>query len=912
MLLLAACGQSRQAPPLCRTDGSGPPFQLALADHWSLQSTARVDAADAVVATAGFDASSWHAASVPTTVVAALAADGTYPDPYFGMNLRSLPGGTDYPIGQWFSNLPMSDANPSSVPWWFRTEFELPPALAGRRVWLQLGGVEYRAEVWLNGRRIADEKTVAGTYRSFELDVTDAVSTCAPNALAVKVRAPTVNSLEMNWVDWAPWPPDKNQGLWRPVSVLSTGPVRLRAPNVLPVLDDALDAAALTVTVDVENAGAARVSVHLDGHIDVAPSPGGEAGPAPPPIDFADDVTLEAGERRTLRFAPDRFAALAVAHPLLWWPIDLGPQNLYALGLRATVDGSLSDQASARFGVRSVGSELTAEGYRLFRVNGRRLLIRGAGYTPDLLLRYDPRRVADQIAYVKEMHLNAVRLEGKLGDPALYDACDEQGILVMAGWCCCDHWEMWTYWSDEDQAIQIASLEDQIRQMRSHPSMLAWLEGSDAAPPNDPLPNLTGGGLPVEKTDVDLLHGLDWPAPILNSANSAVTPVLGASGVKMPGPYKWVPPNYWSLDTAHGGAFGFNTETSCGEAVPPVESLRKFLPADHLWPVDEQWSFHSGGSGGTLGTEDLSAYTAALEARYGPSSSVDDFAEKSQLAAYEGVRAMFEAYGRNKYHATGVIQWMLDDPSPRVIWHLYDYYLKPAGGYFGAKRACEPLHVQYGYDDGTVVVVNSTPQSFPSLTVRASILDLALNQRWSGTRVVDVGDDASLVALNLPDPAGLAGLGNTYFLQLTLMDAAGANISRNFYWLSQKPDIPDWANANYWYTPTASFADFSALAQLPAATVAASATRTGGDPEQVSVQLQNRGSSIALMVRAEIARGAAGDEVVPIQWDDNYVTLLPGEARTVTARYRAADLNGDSPSLRLSAFNLPVAVQPIP
>jgi exo-1,4-beta-D-glucosaminidase len=269
---------------------------------------------------------------------------------------------------------------------------------------------------------------------------------------------------------------------------------------------------------------------------------------------------------------------------------------------------------------------------------------------------------------------------------------------------------------------------------------------------------------------------------------------------------------------------------------------------------------------------------------------------------------MLEAYGRNKYHATGVIQWMLNDPSPRVIWHLFDYYLKPGGGYFGAQKACEPVHVQYGYDDGAVVVVNSTPQSFPSLTVEASVYDLGLTERWKATRVLDVGDDASVVALLAPVPAGLE---NTYFLRLTLNDANGQTRSRNFYWLSQQPDISDWNNGNYWYTPTSSYADFNALGRLPAATVNASATRAAGDEEEVHVRLDNPGPALALFVRAEIARGD-GDEVVPIRWDDNYVTLLPGESRTLVARYRAADLNGATPSLRVAGFNLPPMARPIP
>src|SRR5208282_5106502 len=268
-----------------------------------------------------------------------------------------------------------------------------------------------------------------------------------------------------------------------------------------------------------------------------------------------------------------------------------------------------------------------------------------------------------------------------------------------------------------DLAIATASLRSQILRMRSHPSMLAWLNGSDAPPPAS-----------VERADIAILKELDWPNPYLSSASATPTPITGPTGVKMSGPYDYVPPDYWLTDTRRfGGAFGFATEISPGPAIPPVSSLRRMLTPDHIAPDDPVWNYHAGGDRFT----NLDNFDDAMSAVYGPPSGLADYEMKSQAMAYDAERAMFEAYSRNKYHSTGVIQWMLNNAWPSLIWHLYDYYLQPAGGYFGAKKASEPLHVQYSYDDRSVKVVNSTYRNATGLLVRATVFDYDLHERFS-------------------------------------------------------------------------------------------------------------------------------------------------------------------------------------
>src|SRR5208283_2363325 len=254
----------------------------------------------------------------------------------------------------------------------------------------------------------------------------------------------------------------------------------------------------------------------------------------------------------------------------------------------------------------------------------------------------------------------------------------------------------------------------------------------------------------------------------------------------------YVAPSYWLLDTKNGGAHGFNTETSPGPAPPPLESLRRMLPEEHLWPIDSAWDFHAGGGA----FKDIHVFSEALGKRYGKSANVEDFTRKAQVMSYEGERAMFEAYGRNKFGSTGVIQWMLNNAWPSMIWYLYDWYLRPGGSYFGAKKANEPLHIQYSYDDASVVVVNSFYQAYPGMRARAWVYNIDMTEKFAKDAALDLAEDSSTRALTIP---AIDGLSTTYFVRLALEDASGKTVSTNFYWLSTKPDDLDWDRSTWYY-----------------------------------------------------------------------------------------------------------------
>ena len=860
--------------------------KLVLRDSWSLQSSAKVDANGATISALGFSPKGWHNATVPATVVAALIKDRTFPDPFFAMNLREFPGMT-YPIGGNFSNVAMQPDSPFAVSWWYRKQFRTPESYKGKTVWLNFKGINYRANVWLNGKQIANSDQIAGAWRTYELDVTDAIKPGAENVLAVQVFTPTENDLAITFVDWNPAPPDKNMGLWREVYLTASGPVALRYPTVVSKLNlPAADSAQLTVTAQLKNGTDHAVKGRLKGQIEN--------------ITFEQNVEIPPHQSEDATFTPAQFPQLVFANPRLWWPAQMGKPNLYPLTMTFEVDGAVSDESHSEFGIREITSDLNSVGGRAFHINGKNILIRGGGWTPDMMLRENSQRLHDEFRYVRDMGLNTVRLEGKLETQEFFDLADHEGILVMAGWCCCDFWERWPRWKPQDYEIAKQSLRDQIYRLRSHPSLVMWLNGSDNPPPPD-----------VEQMYLDVEKQLLWPNPVVSSATGKATSLTGDSGVKMTGPYEYVAPEYWDEDTPKGqpdrkqcnaggcgGAYGFNTETSMGPAVPPIESIRAIVGNDHLWPIDDVWNYHAGG--GEFKT--IQIFSDALAKRYGKSDSVEDYAAKSQMQTYEGVRAMYEAYSRNKYEATGVIQWMLNNAWPSMIWHLYDYYLRPGGGYFGAKRAMEALHPIYGYDDHSVWVVSSQYEEAKGLKLSTKIYALDMSEKFSHEDSVDAPADSTTRIFTLPE---VEGLSSVYFLALRLTDSSGKLIGSNFYWLSVKPETIDWSKSTWWMTPTESFADYTALSQLPKVKLKVSErTERKGKESVTRVTVENPGKSLAFFVRLKVNKGVRGEEILPVIWEDNYVSLLPGEKREITATYRAAELGTASPAVEVTGWNV--------
>jgi len=857
-----------------------PSSPVFLHNDWRLESSCKVSAKPDAISLPGFDDSKWHPALVPGTVVGSLVADKTLPDPNYGKNLNSYPGAfTNNKIQA--ANLDMPAGSPFRCSHWFRAEFASPAAFANRAIWLHFLGINYRANIWLNGKRLADRSEVSGAYRAYEFSIGDFLHREGKNALAVEVFAPEKNDLGLTWVDWNPTPPDKDSGIWREVFLSSSGDVILRHPFVSSKLDSTYKSAALTVSAEVRNTTDHPVKATL--HADVGN------------IQLAQPVELAAKETKIARFSPDQFSQLKLSSPHLWWPYQMGDSYLYTAKFRVEVSKETSDSASLDFGIREVTSELTESGGRLFKVNGKRVLIRGAAWAPDMLLRWSSWKLDADLAYVKHMGLNTIRLEGKTDRDEFFNKTDKLGLLVMPGWICCDAWEHWKSWTPETKKIAAASLIDQISRLRNHPSVFVWLYGSDGPPPAD-----------IETMYLDLLKQLEWPNPTVSSASETPTKVTGKSGVKMTGPYEYVPPMYWLSDKKAGGAFGYNTETSPGPAIPTKESLAKFIPKEHLWPIDDYWNFHSGGERFTT----IDVFRDALTRRYGAPDSLDDFERKSQAMTYDNQRSMFEAYARNKYVSTGVIQWMLNNAWPSLIWHLYDYYLVPAGGYFGTKKAQEIVHVQYDYDTNSVSVINGKYEDLKGYKVTAKLYNIDAKEAGSHDARIDLTADAATKAFDLPAPQNLS---TTYFLKLQLHDASGNLVSDNFYWLSTKLDTMDWKHKkDTVYTPQKDFADLTGLNSLPQVKLEVrAASHDMGETRMIHLNVKNTSGTVAFMIHPRLAKGPGGDDLVPVFWDDNYFTLLPGEEKTISVSFALVDLAGTEPSLTIDGYNVaptPVAI----
>jgi hypothetical protein len=902
-------------------------------------------------------------ASVPSTVLAALVANGQCPDPYAGMNLKAIP------------------REPFLSPWWYRTEFALTPTEAQKTVLLEFDGINYAADIWLNGRRIATADQARGAFRRFQYEVSQAVAPGA-NVLAVKVAPPGPGDFSLGFVDWNPPPPDRNLGLFRPVRLRFCDGVTIENPFVRTDLNlDTLSEARLIVSAALVNHSGRAVQGILEGGIEG--------------IRFRRDVHLQPGETKAVVFSSEEYPQLHIINPRLWLPHDMGtlekvpaeqavrgwqppaqrspepaervgdglssqreytcdrvgpsprpsgleaatrrihvrhaPAELYVLDLGFVVDARVSDHATVRFGIREVADFRTPEGHRGFKVNGRPVLIKGAGWTDDLLLADTPETIEAELQYVRHMNLNCIRCEGIWGqDQTLYDLCDEYGILMMVGWSC--HWEHEQYvgrpaderygcvTSPEDIELVGRSWRDQLLWLRNHPSIFVWAVASDKLPAPD-----------LERRYLDIFRTCDPTRPYLASTGGVgseqkiicradlTSEVSGSSGVKMLGPYEYTPPVYWYTDTRRGGAYGFNTETAPGAVVPTLESLRKMIPPDHLWPIDEYWDFHCG----LNEFNTLDKYREVLAKRYGEAGSVEEFARKAQALNYELLRPMFEAFRVNEGRATGVIQWMLNAAWPKMYWQLFDWYLMPTGAFYGVKKACAPQQLVYHYADPSIYLVNDSPVGCAVHTAArddGGCMDRPLEAVCTAhptgdIRVYDI-ESRLLLAVHLPlEPEKgtsqrvfklprLDRLSTTYFLSLRLLDADHAEVANNFYWLSTKPDVLDYqAKVEPWayYTPSKEYADLTLLNHLPPAQVEveyrvedvpssnrgrdARATHVEPPRQYASVALTNRSDRIAFFIELVLTEPDSDQPLVPVLWQDNCVSLLPNETRTVSVAF---------------------------
>jgi len=846
---------------------------------WEIQSSDKLDCAGDRISSPDYDVSGWYPSSVPSTVLGTLVLQKVYEDPYFGLNLKDIP------------------PEIFAVSWWYRTAFYLSEEEAVQTSLLEFDGINYRANIWINGQQIAENDTIRGAFRRYRFDVSSLVNP-GKNTLAVEVFRPEPGDFSTGFVDWNPPPPDGNMGLFRPVTLRICDRISIERPFVLSHLDpDHLDEAVLSIGVTIVNHSDEPVSGLLEGHI-------GD-------IVCSSQVSLAPFEEKDVTFMPDDYPDLFIQDPRIWWPNNLGEPHLYQLSLQLSTGESVCDTSEITFGIKDVEDYVNEQGHRGFKINGRKVLIKSAGWTDDLLLNDTPESLEAQIQYVKHMNLNCIRLEGFWGkDQTLYDLCDRYGILIMAGWSC--HWEHEDYlgkpvdpryggvFMPEDIDLISRSWEDQLLWLRHHPSIFVWTVASDKVPHPD-----------LEQKYIDTFKKHDPTRPYLNSTGGIgseqgiitddliVSDISGPSRVKMLGPYDYTPPVYWFSDKRLGGAYGFNTETGPGAQVPLVESLRKMIPEEHLWPIDEYWDFHCGLNEFTS----LDRFVEALHNRYGESASIEAFDKKAQVMNYELMRPMFEAFQAHKKVATGLVHWMLNAAWPKMYWQLYDSFLMPNAAFYATRKANEPIHLLYHYGEKSVYLVNDTYESLDALEARIRLYDVESNALSDIKLRVNSGPNDSVRIFEIPDFESITPV---YFLDVRLLDTTGVEVSRNFYWLSTKPDVLDYeAKVETWsfYTPSKEYADYTSLNALQDARIDVRYNITNmQDGIGVDVVLENKSDTIAFFVECKIVNRTTKETVLPVFWDDNYVNLLPGETRSVSAFIPVTDFEQ---SLEVKGWNIP-------
>ena len=835
---------------------------------WILFSSEKTSAGGNEISNIGFKIGEFYKTNVPKTVFAALVDNGVYQKAYYGENLLKF------------------SKKPFEKPWWYRKEFDIEE-INNVNYQVTLEGINYQGELWINGEKIAGIDKIIGAFGRFNFDITKYLI-IGKNAIAIEVFPPELGDFTLGFVDWNPSPPDNNMGLWRGVKLKKTGKVSLDDIFVMTKVNKkTLKEAELTIKGKLTNFSNEKIEVEVKGSFDKNRK-------------FLKSVLLNPNSESEFIISPEDNANLKISNPHLWWPNNLGVPYLYNLDIHADIDNNISDKQNIRFGIREVEDYINEIGHRGYKINGKKIVIKGGGWVDDMMLNDSDEKVTEQVQYAKHMNLNALRCEGFWGrDEALYNAADENGILIMIGWSCQWDWKNLCGRPEskyscvtlpEDIALQSKEFNDQVIWLRNHPSIFVWALGSDKYP-NPKLMKKTTEYLNKSDNTRPRLISAAW---IEVSKEENADNIYEDSKVKMFGPYAYEPPVYWYIDTSHGGAYGFNTETGPGPQVPPVESLRKMLPPDDLWPVDSVWDFHCGR--GKFNSLDM--FLNTLNSRYGESSSIEEFAEKCQMSNYEAMRPMFESFGVNKFKSTGVIQWMFNSAWPEMYWQLFDHYLMPNGAFYGAMKGCQPLNIVYNYKDKNIYIVNDFLKSFEDLKAGVKILNSDSKLIYEKEKEISIGENSSEKIIELPE---LKAKSNLYFINLELKNSEDSLISSNFYWIPKKEDVLDFKKSEWFYTPIKTPADLIEINNLPKAAISY-IEKFAGDNKSVELTLENTSDKIAFFIELKVVDEKTGESFLPVFWSDNYISILPHSKKIIKGTFKNS--SDKKPKLIINGWNI--------
>jgi hypothetical protein len=819
---------------------------LVLDRGWEMADAASVAAAPGKISAPGFDTHSWYDATVPGTVLTTLVQQGIYPDPTHGLNNLLIP----------------DDLSRKS--WWYRVQFPTPANWNGREVELTFNGINYHAETWLNGEPLGK---ITGAVIRGSYDVAPLLKRDGMNVLAVRVWPQPHNGATQEespragagpngadgvldgptffcsegW-DWIPTIRDRNTGIWQDVVMHPTGPIALgdsKVTTTLPRLPD-LSVAEVTIQAELRNLTAQPQQVVL------------RCGIAGASVEFP--ATLQPHETKIVTATPKQFPQLVFQHPKLWWPNGYGEPTLHDLTLRVDSGGKESDHAEPRIGLRVIST--TNDPQLTVLVNGRRIFCKGGNWgIDDALKQISKAKLEPYIRLHRDAHLTMIRNWcGQSTSEAFYELCDEYGLLIYN--------EFWLTTEDHDMPaidgdLFLANVADTVKRIRNHPSIAVWSARNEGNPPKWIGPRLT-----------EMLEQLDGTRTYVPSSWSF--PVSGG------GPYF-----FSELKTYFETALKkpFNTELG-GFSVPAADALRAAIEPDQLWPISDSWAYHDLHLPGTN-------YIHAIERNFGASDNFDSFIGRAQMMNYDIHRAMFEAWNARMWHpCSGVLLWMTHPSWPSTVWQIYSHDYDTHASYFAAKKACEPIHVQWNLTDNDVVVVNNLFEPLNQAGVTLKVV--GLDGRELAKRVVklDAASSAATVATKMEWP--VAPDSPVQFLELELRDRAGKLLSENFYWHSEKPE------------------QLQALNSLPRVKLKTVIHRVGA---AVVVSLKNESTTPALMAHLVLRDAARGRRVLPVYYEDNYVSLLPGETRDIriesaakTSAQLRLDLDGwnvDEASLQL-------------
>jgi hypothetical protein len=840
---------------------SAVPQPLTLSSGWQLQDVAKVPQPGSQVAAASFDTSGWYSATVPGTVLTTLVNNHVYPEPLYGENDRAR-------------NIPESLVHTS---YWYRTIVRVPKSYRGHRVWLNFDGINYSANVWVNGMQVG---TIRGAFVRGVFDITSQVKPGHDAVVAVLVTpqphpgvphehnlrngvgqnggisaidGPTFLST-LGW-DWLQPVHDRDTGIWQKAYLSATGPVVLKDPYITTDLPlPKTDSADLSVQAAVENLSDEPVLGVVRGTIGN--------------IRFERQLRLAARSMQQISFNAQNTPALHMANPRLWWPNGYGPQDLYHLHLNFEIDREISDARDLDFGVRKITYSVPGTDTLTISVNGVPIFIRGGDWGLDEAMKRIPRERLDaQIRLHQLANLNLIRnWVGQSTDEDFYELCDKYGILV---------WDEFFQPNPldgpdpTDIPTYIANVRDKVLRFRNHPSIMLWCARNEGDPPPE-----------IDEPLKKLLAELD-PARLYQPSSTS------GHGVRSHGPYYWRAPRaFYSVTDDY-----FKTETG-SVSVPTLESIQGMMPRKDWETINDDWAAHDLAKGNQHG--DL--YPLILAGRYGNVANLADFVRKAQLMNYEAFRAMYEGRNAQLFHpTTALITWMSNPAQPSFVWQIYHYDFEPMSSYFAVMHASELIHIQYNQANGDVQVINNKPEPAANMVAHFAVYNLDGSLAYQHETGLTATPDAATNLGSIDFPANLSVV---HFIKLDLHDSAGQLISSNFYWRATSGD-PD---------------DFAALSQMPMVTLTAKVEAPEGKTAgytMFQITLHNPTNRIALMTHVQLRR-KSGERVLPVFYSDNYVSLVPDETKTITVEAAKNDFRGEEALIVVDGWNVSVAPASFP